>query len=30
MQGDPFIQNGVFEIEDCADWTVYVDTRVEA
>jgi uncharacterized protein YciI len=30
MQSDPFIQNGVFEIEDCADWTVYVDTRVEA
>jgi len=30
MESDPFIQNGVFEIEDCADWTVYVDTRVEA
>jgi uncharacterized protein YciI len=28
MQGDPFVQNGVFEIEDIADWTVYVDTRV--
>ena len=29
MQGDPFIQNGVFVIEDVADWTVYVDTRIE-
>jgi len=26
---DPFIQNGVFVIEDLADWTVYVDTRIE-
>jgi uncharacterized protein YciI len=29
MQDDPFVQNGVFLIEDCADWTVYVDTRIE-
>ena len=29
-QDDPFVRNGVFVIEDCADWTVYVDTRVEA
>lgn len=29
MQSDPFVQNGVFEIEDVADWTVYVDTRIE-
>jgi uncharacterized protein YciI len=29
MEGDPFLQNGVFVIEDVADWTVYVDTRVE-
>ena len=29
MQRDPFIQNGVFVIEDLADWTVYVDTRIE-
>lgn len=29
IQNDPFVQNGVFEIEDVADWTVYVDTRVE-
>jgi uncharacterized protein YciI len=29
MQQDPFIQNGVFVIEDVADWTVYVDTRIE-
>ena len=29
MQQDPFVQNGVFVIEDVADWTVYVDTRVE-
>ena len=29
MQSDPFILNGVFEIEDVADWTVYVDTRIE-
>jgi uncharacterized protein YciI len=28
MQDDPFVQNSVFEIEDIADWTVYVDTRV--
>ena len=28
-QEDPFIQNGVFLIEDCADGTVSVDTRVE-
>jgi len=27
MQNDPFVLNGVFTIEDCADWTVYVDTR---
>ena len=27
MQRDPFLLNGVFEIEDVADWTV-VDTRV--
>ena len=30
MQGDPFVQNGVFLIEDCADWTVYVDPRAES
>ena len=29
MQQDPFVQNGVFVIEDVADWTVYVDTRIE-
>ena len=29
MQRDPFVLNGVFEIEDVADWTVYVDTRIE-
>jgi uncharacterized protein YciI len=29
IQNDPFVQNGVFEIEDVADWTVYVDTRIE-
>jgi uncharacterized protein YciI len=29
MQSDPFIQKGVFVIEDVADWTVYVDTRIE-
>jgi len=29
MQGDPFIKNGVFLIEDCADWTVYVDARAD-
>jgi uncharacterized protein YciI len=29
MQRDPFVLNGVFEIEDAADWTVYVDTRIE-
>ena len=29
MQDDPFVRNGVFEIEDVADWTVYVDTRIE-
>jgi uncharacterized protein YciI len=29
MQSDPFVLNGVFEIEDVADWTVYVDTRIE-
>ena len=29
MQADPFVLNGVFEIEDVADWTVYVDTRIE-
>ena len=28
MQKDPFVLNGVFEIEDVADWTVYVDTRI--
>jgi uncharacterized protein YciI len=28
MQDDPFMRNGVFTLEDCADWTVYVDTRV--
>jgi uncharacterized protein YciI len=27
MQLDPFVLNGVFEIEDVADWIVYVDTR---
>jgi uncharacterized protein YciI len=30
MRSDPFVQNGVFLIEDCADWTVYVDTRIES
>jgi uncharacterized protein YciI len=29
MQKDPFLKNGVFTIEDVADWTVYVDTRIE-
>ena len=29
MQRDPFVLNGVFEIEDVADWTVYVDTRID-
>ena len=29
MQDDPFVRNGVFVIEDVADWTVYVDTRIE-
>jgi uncharacterized protein YciI len=29
IRNDPFVQNGVFEIEDVADWTVYVDTRIE-
>ena len=29
MLRDPFVLNGVFEIEDVADWTVYVDTRIE-
>jgi hypothetical protein len=29
IQDDPFVQKGVFEIEDVADWTVYVDTRIE-
>jgi uncharacterized protein YciI len=29
MQDDPFMRNGVFELEDVADWTVYVDTRIE-
>ena len=29
MQADPFVRNGVFEIEEVADWTVYVDTRIE-
>ena len=28
MQRDPFVLNGVFRIEDVADWTVYVDTRI--
>jgi uncharacterized protein YciI len=28
MQDDPFVRNGVFELEDVADWTVYVDTRI--
>jgi uncharacterized protein YciI len=29
MESDPFILNGVNTIEDVADWTVYVDTRIE-
>jgi len=29
IENDPFVRNGVFEIEDVADWTVYVDTRIE-
>ncbi|HEY7705783.1 MAG TPA: YciI family protein [Gaiellaceae bacterium] len=29
QETDPFVVNGVFEIEEIADWTVYVDTRVE-
>jgi uncharacterized protein YciI len=29
VQTDPFVLNGVFQIEDVADWTVYVDTRIE-
>ena len=28
VQDDPFVRNGVFEIEDVIDWTVYVDTKV--
>ena len=28
-QSDPFVLNGVFEIEDVSDWTVNVDTRIE-
>jgi uncharacterized protein YciI len=27
---DPFVLNGVFELEEIRDWTVYVDTRVDA
>ena len=30
VQNDPFVRNGVFVIEDVADWTVYVDTRIES
>jgi uncharacterized protein YciI len=26
---DPFVQNGVFVLEDVVDWTVYVDTRIQ-
>src|SRR5262245_37761538 len=29
MQRDPFVQDGVFVVEDVADWNVYVDTRIE-
>src|SRR5215204_6442353 len=29
VQEDPFVLNGVFEVEEIADWTVYVDTRIE-
>jgi uncharacterized protein YciI len=29
LLADPFVLNGVFELEDVRDWTVYVDTRVE-
>jgi uncharacterized protein YciI len=29
VQEDPFVLNGVFEVEDIADWTVYVDTRID-
>jgi uncharacterized protein YciI len=29
QETDPFVLNGVFEIEEIADWTVYVDTRIE-
>ena len=28
-RSDPFVLNGVVEIEDVSDWTVYVDTRIE-
>jgi uncharacterized protein YciI len=28
VQDDPFVLNGVFAVEDVADWTVYVDTRL--
>jgi uncharacterized protein YciI len=29
MDEDPFVQNGVFVVEDVADWTVYVDSRTK-
>lgn len=29
MNRDPFVQNGVFIVEDVADWTVYVDSLTE-
>ena len=25
LEDDPFVENGVFIVEDVADWTVYVD-----
>ncbi len=30
MKDDPFVRNGVFVVEDVADWTVYVDTRIDS
>ena len=29
LRDDPFVRNGVFELEDVIDWVVYVDTRLD-
>jgi uncharacterized protein YciI len=29
VAADPFLANGVFELEDVRDWTVYVDALSE-